>query len=771
MDDVDSLDLTDRVGIEHLDVVELPKEPELDGDEASHDEAALVGVKPPDERPVPVDVPRAVSPQPVPHDAKLKHPALYFNQELSWIDFNWRVLHLALDERTPLLERVRFVAITASNLDEFIQKRVGGLKRQEAAGVRKLSPDGRTPSDQLALIRTAVLTMHRTMTETWEKQLKPALREQANIVVCSYEELPEIDRVRLHEYFQTQIHPILTPLAVDPGHPFPFISNLSFSLAVMLRHPVRDSIHFARLKVPDSLGRWIPLDGTSVNGETNKPLRFLPVEQLIAWHVGELFQGMEVRSVHPFRITRNADLRRDEEEAEDLTSMISEELRERRFAPVVRLEVAKAMPDYDRRLLIRELDLEPEDVIEVDGILDLTGLNMIADLRVQAFKYQPWEPVVPGRLAHEGETKDTRDIFAIIRRGDLLVHHPYDSFGASVQRLVAEAATDNRVLAIKQTLYRTSDESPIINSLMQAAENGKQVAVLVEVKARFDEANNIEWGRMLEDSGVHVAYGLVGLKTHTKATLIVRQERDGVRTYCHIGTGNYHPTTARLYTDFGLLTCDQDLGYDLVNLFHYLTGYAPDQPYRKVLVAPRDMRKSFNELIKREISNQQKYGNGCIIAKMNALDDLGIIRNLYQASQAGVKIDLIIRGHSRLRPGLEGYSDNIRIVSILGRFLEHDRIYYFHNNEQPQVYIGSADWRGRNLKDRVELIAPIGQPALRERLIAVLDDALRDNRLAWELDAEGTYRLRSQADGEPERNFQEKLMKQAHKRAKTARLL
>jgi polyphosphate kinase len=771
MDDVDSLNLTDRVGIEHLDVVELPEEPEPDGDEASLREVSLDGATPPDERPVPFDIPRAVSPQPVPRDGKLKQPALYFNQELSWIDFNWRVLYLALDERTPLLERVRFAAITASNLDEFIQKRVGGLKRQEAAGVRKLSPDGRTPSEQLALIRTAVQTMHRTMTETWEKQLKPALREQANIVICSYEELPEIDRVRLHEYFQTQIHPILTPLAVDPGHPFPFISNLSFSLAVMLRHPVRDSIHFARLKVPDSLGRWIPLDGTSMNGETNKPLRFLPVEQLIAWHVGELFQGMEVRSVHPFRITRNADLRRDEEEAEDLTSMISEELRERRFAPVVRLEVAKAMPDYDRRLLIRELDLEPEDVFEVDGMLDLTGCNLIADLGIQALKYEPWEPVVPGRLAHEGETKDTRDIFAIIRRGDLLVHHPYDSFGASVQRLVAEAATDNRVLAIKQTLYRTSDESPIINSLMQAAENGKQVAVLVEVKARFDEANNIEWGRMLEDSGVHVAYGLVGLKTHTKATLIVRQERDGVRTYCHIGTGNYHPTTARLYTDFGLLTCDQDLGYDLVNLFHYLTGYAPDQPYRKVMVAPRDMRKSFNELIKREISNQQKYGNGYIIAKMNALDDLGIIRNLYQASQKGVKIDLIVRGHSRLRPGLEGYSDNIRVVSILGRFLEHDRIYYFHNNEQPQVYIGSADWRGRNLKDRVELVAPIEQPALRERLIAVLDDALKDNRLAWDLDGEGNYRLRSQADGEPERNFQERLMKQAHKRAKIARLL
>ncbi|MFN2187479.1 MAG: polyphosphate kinase 1, partial [Candidatus Promineifilaceae bacterium] len=683
----------------------------------------------------------------------------------------WRVLHLALDERTPLLERVRFVAITASNLDEFVEKRVGGLKRQEAAGVRTLSPDGRTPTEQLALIRSAVLKMHQTMTETWEKKLKPALREQADIAICNYEELPEIERIRLHEYFQTQIHPILTPLAVDPGHPFPFISNLSFSLAIMLRHPIRDTIHFARLKVPDSLGRWISLDEDRLNGDTGKPMRFLPVEQLIAWHVGELFQGMEVRSVHPFRITRNADVRRDEEEAEDLLAMISEELRERRFAPVVRLEVAKAMPEYDRQLLMRELDLEPEDVFEVDGLLDLTDCHRIADLSLSPFHYVPWEPVVPGRLAHEGETKDTRDIFAIIRRGDLLVHHPYDSFSASVQRLVAEAAADERVLAIKQTLYRTSDESPIINSLVQAAENGKQVAVLVEVKARFDEANNIEWGRMLEDAGVHVAYGLVGLKTHTKATLIVRQERDGVRTYCHIGTGNYHPKTARLYTDFGLLTCDQDLGYDLVNLFHYLTGYAPDQPYRKVLVAPRNMRRSFNELIMQEIDNQQNNGNGYIIAKMNALDDIGVIRNLYRASQAGVKIDMIIRGHSRLRPGLEGFSDNIRIVSILGRFLEHDRIYYFHNDGNPQVLIGSADWRNRNLKDRVELIAPIEQPALRERLIAVLNDALNDNRLAWDLDSEGFYRLRSQAEGEPERNFQERQMKQAQKRAKLARLI
>jgi polyphosphate kinase len=757
MNGVDALEIADTAEVEHLDVGEL----EPDGDRAQLEEGDSQ----------PILIPRAVSPQPVPEDAKLKNPGLYFNQELSWIDFNWRVLYLALDERTPLLERVRFVAITASNLDEFTQKRVGGLKRLEAASVRKLSPDGRTPSEQLTLIRTAVQTMHQTLTETWEKEIKPLLRERANVVICDYDDLDEVDRVKLHEHFQTQIHPILTPLAVDPGHPFPFISNLSFSLAIMLRNPVRDSVHFARLKVPGSLGRWIHLDRPRLNGDTGETIRFLPVEQLIAHHVGELFQGMEVRSVHAFRITRNADLRRDEEEAEDLLSLISEELRERRFAPVVRLEVAQEMPEYDRRLLMRELDLEPEDVFEVDGLLNLTDCHQIADLGLRQLKYQPWEPIVPGRLAHEGETKDTRDIFAIIRQGDILVHHPYDSFGASVQRLVAEAASDDRVLAIKQTLYRTSDESPIIRSLMQAAESGKQVAVLVEVKARFDEANNIEWGRMLEDAGVHVAYGLVGLKTHSKATLIVRQEHDGVRTYCHIGTGNYHPKTARQYTDLGLLTCDPDLGYDLVNLFHYLTGYAPDQPYRKVMVAPRDMRNYFNDLIKQEIAFQQSSGNGRIIAKMNALDDLGMIRNLYRASKAGVKIDLIIRGHSRLRPGLEGYSDNIRIISILGRFLEHDRIYYFHNNDQPQVFIGSADWRNRNLKDRVELITPIDQPELRQQLIATLNDALSDNRLAWDLDSEGNYRLRSRADDEPERNFHERLMKKAHKRAKKARLL
>ena len=716
-------------------------------------------------------VPKAVMPRPVPMGVKSRHPALFFNQELSWIDFNWRVLYLAMDERVPLLERVRFVAITASNLDEFIQKRVGGLKRQDAAGVRKLSPDGRTPAEQLMLIHKAVIEMHQTMTATWEKQLKPALREQIGIDICNYEDLSPEEGEHLHDYFRTQVYPILTPLTVDPGHPFPFISNFSLSLAITLRHPYRDTLHFARLKVPTNLGRWLAVTKVEAGQEQSTPFRFLPIEQLIAHHAGELFEGMEVISVQLFRITRNADLRRDEVEAEDLLAMISEELRERRFAPVVRLEVSKEMPAYDRHLLVRALDLIEKDVYDVDGLIDPTGCHEIANLPFPEHKYKPWEPIVPSRLYHEGETKDTRDIFAIIRQGDLLVHHPYESFAASVQRLIEEAANDERVLAIKQTLYRTSDESPIVRALMQAAENGKQVAVLVEVKARFDEANNIEWGQMLENVGVHVAYGLVGLKTHTKATLIVRQERDGIRTYCHIGTGNYHPKTARLYTDLGLLTCRKELGNDIVNLFHYLTGYAPGQTYKKVLVAPRNMRDAFYRLIQKEIENQEAHGNGRIVAKMNGLDDVEMIRQLYSASQQGVQIELIVRGQCRLRPGLAGYSDNIRVISIVGRFLEHDRIYYFCNNDQPLVFIGSADWRNRNLQDRIELITPIEEPALRERIISILDDALSDDQLAWEMDSEGVYHLRYAADQKNGRNFHEMLMKKARKQAKEVGLL
>jgi polyphosphate kinase len=711
----------------------------------------------------PVTIPRAVNPSPVEPDGELplNDPDLYFNKELSWIDFNWRVLALAMDERTPLLERVKFVAITANNLDEFVQKRVGGLKRQEAAGVRELSVDGRTPTEQLALLRAAIEVMHARMTAVWEQELKAPVAEKANVHVLRYRDLQAGEKRKLADYFRQQIYPILTPLAVDPGHPFPFISNLSLSLAVVMRHVRTGTTHFARLKLPKE--RWItvsPWDNRRTYA-MDEEVRLLPVEELVAAHVDELFPGMEIVSAHPFRITRNADVRRDEEEADDLLEMISDELRERRFAKVVRLEVDRTMPDYDRQLLMRELNLGIQDVYPVDGLLDLTGLFAVAAIHRPDYQYTPWEPVVPERLSHEGETKDTQDIFAIIRQGDLLVHHPYDSFSASTERLLAEAAQDPRVLAIKQTLYRTSDHSPIIQSLMQAAERGKQVAVLVEVKARFDEANNIEWGQLLENAGVHVTYGVVGLKTHTKATLIVRREGDAIRTYCHIGTGNYNSNTARLYTDLGLLTCRPELGRDLVNLFHFLTGYAPEQRYEKVLVAPEHMRNRFEALIEREMEHQRTHGTGKIVAKMNALDDRKMIQLLYRASQAGVQIDLILRGHTTLRPGLPGYSDNIRIVSILGRFLEHDRIFHFHNNGDPVTLIGSADWRSRNLNSRVELITPVEEADLQQKLVHILDLALADNRLAWDVDSDGQYRLRMPAPDEPTYNFHDTLMQEA----------
>lgn len=709
-------------------------------------------------------LPTAVKARPLPEQPALDDPTLYFNQELSWLDFNWRVLWLALDKRTPLLERVRFAAITASNLDEFYQKRVGGLKRQKAAGVRKLTPDGRTPTEQLELIRSAARVMHSTMTETWETQLKPALAAEANVIISDYDDLNIEQRYLLRDYFRTHFYPILTPLTVDPGHPFPFISNLSLSLAVLLRHPQWHTTHFARLKAPMNHGRWLRLPGTAGDDR----VYFLPVEQLIMQNASELFQGMDLLSVHPFRITRNADVRRDEEEAEDLLATISAELRDRRFASVVRMEVDQGMPKHVRDLLMRELELTRDQVIEVPGLLDLTGCFQLANLDLPKLRYKAWEPVMPTRLAQEGQTKDTQTIFDIIRQGDLLVHHPYESFAASTQRFVEEAAADPGVVAIKQTLYRTSDESPIVAALLRAAERGKQVAVLVEVKARFDEANNIEWAQRLEDAGVHVTYGVMGLKTHSKATLVVRQEPTGLRIYCHMGTGNYHPKTAKLYTDLGLFTCAPDLSYDIVNLFHTLTGYAPDQRYRRAIVAPRAMRNTFLRLIQQEIDYQQRHGNGRIIAKMNALDDVGIIQELYKASQTGVSIDLIIRGHCRLRPGLPGISENIRVLSILGRFLEHDRVFYFHNNGAPHTFIGSADWRGRNLDERVELIVPVEEPKLQRQLISNLEEALADNRLAWDLHPDGRYVLRWPGRAEKVRNFQQTMMDQAIERARIA---
>ncbi|HYE58678.1 MAG TPA: polyphosphate kinase 1, partial [Rhodothermales bacterium] len=595
----------------------------------------------------------ATRPSLVPKRATVAHPSLYFNRELSWLDFNARVLVQALDDRVPLLERVRFLCIAASNLDEFFRKRVGGLKRQLEARVTTLTPDGRTPAQQLMLAREAAVPMYATLVETWEHTLRPLLREEVGLYLYDYADLDEGEQERLNAHFRAHIFPILTPLAVDPGHPFPFISDLSLSFAITLRHPTRGTEHFARLKVPTQRGRWLPL---------SEPHHFVPVEEVIRHNLHELFRGMEILTAHLFRVTRNVEPERDDEETTDLVEMIEEELRERRFAPVVRLEVEADMPSHVRELLTRELELTDADLYECAGMMDLTNCNALTQISAPDHVFSSWEPVIPPRLARRNLPDG---IFGVIREGDLMVHHPYESFRHSVQRFVEEAAADPQVVAIKQTLYRTSDEGGVVEALIRAAEAGKQVAVLIEVKARFDEENNLEWGEKLEQAGVHVTYGLVGLKTHAKVTLVVREEDgpDGpsLRTYCHFGTGNYHPKTARTYTDIGLFTCAEDLGYDLVNLFHYLTGYAPEQHYRTLIVAPRDMREAFVRLIRNEIQHQKRHGYGRLIAKMNALDDVDMIQELYRASMAGVNVDLIVRGHCRLRPGLEKFSEHIHV--------------------------------------------------------------------------------------------------------------
>jgi len=701
----------------------------------------------------------AVNPRPIPKDAGNDHPSLYLNRELGWLDFNWRVLYQAMDDRHPLLERVKFLGITCSNLDEFIQKRVGGLKRQEAAGVSQTSPDGRSPAEQIALVQQEAYSMHKQITRVWTNDLVPEL-EKAGLKISGYHQLSDEQRKQADKYYMAHIYPILTPLAVDPGHPFPFISNLSLSMAIILKHPDRDAKHFARVKIPSNQHRFIWVH------DKNYKWHFVPIEDLIKNNVQNLFRGMEIVDAFLFRVTRNADIRREEEEADDLLSMISEELRERRFAPVVRLEVENSMSGHVLNFLKEELGLDDKDIYHVNGTMDLTAAFEIAGRDIEKLTFPKWNPVVPKRLHHEGNTADEECIFDIIQKGDLLVHHPYDSFAASVQRLIEEAASDPKTIAIKQTLYRTSENSPIVKSLMRAAESGKQVAVLVEVKARFDEANNIEWGKMLENAGVHVTYGLVGLKTHAKVALVIREEHKGPRTYCHVGTGNYHVKTAGIYTDLGLISCDPDLGYDVTNLFHYLTGYAPEQHYKKLIVAPIEMRQRFYDLIEREIEIQQNDGKGHIIAKMNALDDVGIIQKLYKASQNGVKIDLIIRGHSRLRPSLESYSKNISIISIIGRFLEHERVWYFRNKGNDDVYMGSADWRNRNLSGRVEAIVPITAPKLKQRVKRILFRALEDNRLAWDMHADGSYTQRQPKEGEKVRNFHKILMEDALERTK-----
>lgn len=655
-----------------------------------------------------------------------------YNRELSWLDFNWRVLAEAMDGRTPLLERLRFIAITASNLDEFFRKRVGGLKRQQAAGIANLTLRGWTPDVQLRYIAQAVRPMLQAQSNCLYDDLLPALAEH-NVQILNYDELDKEQKAELQDYYQREVYPILTPLAVDPGHPFPFISNLSLSIGVLLYDPKNEETHFVRVKVPPNRPRWVPL-GT--------PYHFVPLEQVIIHNLPTLFHGLEIVAAHAFRVTRNADVERNEDEAEDLLDMINEELRERRFAPVVRLEVADTMPERMQAILRNELHLEQNDIYPISGLLRLDDFFSLADLNLPHLKYEPWIPHTPLRLAGLDSRTRPAEIFSIIRQGDLLVHHPYHSFASSTQQFVEAAARDPQVVAIKQTLYRTSANSPIIRALIQAAEQGKQVAVLVEVKARFDEAQNIEWARMLENAGCHVAYGLVGLKTHTKLSLAIREEDDGLRAYYHIGTGNYNAKTATLYTDLGLFSCHPDLGADLMDLFNFLTGYSRQTDYRKLLVAPVNMRTRFLEMIQTEIDHAVQGKTGRIIAKMNGLEDPTIVRKLYEASQAGVSIDLIVRGNCRILPGLPGISENIRVISIIGRFLEHSRIFYFNNGGNPLYFMGSADWMQRNLSARVEAITPIEDPRLKEQIDQILKISLSDRRQGWTMLSDGRYRRR-----------------------------
>jgi polyphosphate kinase len=702
----------------------------------------------------------------------LNDPRYYLNRELSWLEFNSRVLHEACDQRTPLLERLKFLAIFTSNLDEFFMVRVAGLKQQVEAKVSQLSPDGRTPQQQLDDIRFTLSPQVTKQHQHFEQVLRPLLANH-QIHILDYIELTDKQRNYLDNYFEEQIFPVLTPLAVDPSHPFPYISNLSLNLAVVVKNPETDEEFFARVKVPKVLPRFLPLPpelGIQHNGQ---PAHWtgVPLEQAIAHNLDSLFPGMNIQEYHPFRITRDADLALEEDEADDLLLAIEQELRKRRIGGTpVRLEIQAQTPEGVRSRLLQDLELTESDVYEVDGLLGLRDLMYFMALPLPELKDPPRQSVVPSRLqwlrepsvsSDIPEVEEGKDFFAVIREKDLLVHHPYQSFSTTVVRFITHAAHDPNVLAIKMTLYRTSGDSPIVNALIAAAENGKQVSVLVELKARFDEENNIYWARRLERVGVHVVYGLVGLKTHSKTIMVVRREKDRMRRYVHIGTGNYNQKTARLYTDLGLFTCQEEIGADITDLFNFLTGYSRQKSYRELLVAPVNMRDRFLALINREIENAKNGFTGRIVAKINSLVDPQIIATLYEASRAGVQIDLIVRGVCCLRPGLKDISDNIRVVSIIGRFLEHSRIYYFYNNGEEEIYIGSADWMRRNLDRRVEVITPIKDPDIAKDLQEILGIMLADNRQAWELQANGSYIQRHPCENAPEANSQKSLINMA----------
>ena len=675
--------------------------------------------------------------------ADLRHPSLYLNRELSWLEFNRRVLHEALDPRTPLLERLKFLGIFSSNLDEFFQVRIAGLRQQLAARVGERTADGLTPAEQLHAAAVVVRDLVRRHDECLVGELLPALERHGIRIHTRWSDLEPRDRQALAQYFEQHVFPVLTPLAVDPAHPFPYISNLSLSLAVVLRSDDGEE-RFARVKVPKILPRWVPL--------TTKH-QVLPLEVLIGANLETLFPGVEILGWHLFRITRNTDFEIDQDEAEDLLELIQEEVRNRRFGEVVRLEVAPSMPAHLRQLLVAEFSeeaeaeappLTPDDVYEVTGLLDGADLIALAGLEVPELRDPPHHPVTQPRLS------GSRSMFEVIREGDLLVHHPYDSFATSVERFIQQAVEDPDVLAIKVTLYRTGGDSNIARLLAHAAERGKQVAVLIELQARFDEENNIRWAQRLEDVGVHVSYGVAGLKTHSKVLLVVRREAGAIRRYVHVGTGNYNPKTARLYTDFGLFSADPDLGADLTDLFNVLTGFGAPAAYRKLIVAPRGMRRRMLEMIQREVDHAREGRPARILGKMNALVDAELINALYEASRAGVTVDLLVRGICCLRPGLPGVSERIRVVSVIGRFLEHSRAYCFHNGGADEVYIGSADWMPRNLDRRIEAAVPVDDPAHRRLLRQTLELMWCDNRQAWDLQSDGTWIQRRAAEGEPE---------------------
>jgi len=689
----------------------------------------------------------------------LRNPDLYLNRELTWLQFNFRVLNEARDRRNPLLERVKFLAIAAANMDEFFMKRIGGLKQQIGAGVHKLSVDGRTPGQQLNECRIVMAEFRRQQREIYQA-LVVDLRRQ-DIIVTPFANLSAEEQTTIRAYYHENIFPLVTPLAMDPAHPFPFISNLSLNLLVTLRFPHEPQLTMARVKVP--VGSGVP---RLLRVGTDN--HFVLLEDVMANCLADLFPGMEVASVELFRVTRNSNTERGEEQADDLVQMIEAELRDRRFAPIVRLEVEQGITPNHRGMLAAELGLDEDlDVYETDVMMGMRDLWDLARLDIPTLHDPSHQPIDNVKLM------DADNIFHIIREnGPILLHHPYESFATSVVRFVREAADDPKVLAIKMTLYRTSESTMIIDHLIDAAENGKQVAVNVELKARFDEAANLRWANRLEEAGIHVTYGVLGLKTHAKAILVVRRDYNGLRRYAHIGTGNYHAGTARQYCDLGLLTCDKDIGFDLTELFNYLTtGCRPAHSYRKILAAPHLMKKMLIAKIDREIAGHSAETPGLIRFKANALEDPDIAEALYRASQAGVKVELIIRDTCRLRPGLPGISETVTVISIVGRFLEHARIYYFRNGGDEEYFIGSADAMSRNLLSRVEILVPIENQGLRKELHALFETQLGDQRSVWDMQSDGTYVQRRPRGGSRGRPCQEILIEASRLRAERARRL